>query len=284
MTAILHTLTILDFRFWILDLLMQTTTFSSVYGPVSSWRYGRSLGIDPIGQVSVCSFNCVYCQLGEIEQKICDRAIYVPTEKILNDLQAFAPWEVDIITLSGSGEPTLALNLREILTSIKQCTGCPILVLTNGTLLGDSDVRKALMLADKVSVKLDASSPDQLRRINRPVAGINLADIQARIQRFGAEFSGELAIQTMVLTPWDAKVQADYIHIIQAIAPDEIQLNTPKRPKPITRQLEGRGNHTTEQEFAYPVQVLKCVSASVIQDLATLIHDTTGIFVRFSPV
>ncbi|MCA1992044.1 MAG: radical SAM protein [Coleofasciculus sp. S288] len=262
---------------------MKTTTFSSVYGPVSSWRYGRSLGIDPIGQVSVCSFNCVYCQLGEIEQKTCDRAIYVPTEKILDDLQAFAPWEVDIITLSGSGEPTLALNLKEILTSIKQRTGRPILVLTNGTLLRDSDVRKALSWADKVSVKLDASSPDQLRRINRPVAGINLADIQAGIQKFRAEFSGELAIQTMVLTPWDAKVPADYIHIIQAIAPDEIQLNTPRRPKPITRQLEGRGNHTTEREFSYPVQVLKCVSTSVIQDLATLIHDTTGIFVRFSP-
>lgn len=86
--------------------------FTSVYGPVSSWRYGRSLGVDPIGQVSICSFNCVYCQLGEIEKKTSDRAIYIPTEQIIQDLKTFAPWDVDVITLSGSGEPTLALNLE----------------------------------------------------------------------------------------------------------------------------------------------------------------------------
>lgn len=262
---------------------MMITTFSSVYGPVTSWRYGRSLGIDPIGEVSTCSFNCVYCQLGEIEHKTCDRAIYIPTEIILKDLQNFAPWDVDVITFSGSGEPTLALNLGEILTSIQQLTGHPTLVLTNGTLLKNAEVRQALALADKVSIKLDATSPDQLRRINRSVAGIDLADICQGIQEFRAEFNGELAIQTMVLAPWDEGIQAKYIHLMQAIAPDEIQLNTPKRPKPLTRQLAGRGNHTTDETSPYPVQVFKCVSASLIQELATQIHNTTGIFVRFAP-
>ena len=78
---------------------------------------------------------------GKIQQKtrnslrdsFASRAIYVLTAKILDDLQQFAPWDVDILTLSGSGEPTLALNLGEILTSIQQCTRCPTLVLTNGT-------------------------------------------------------------------------------------------------------------------------------------------------------
>ena len=262
---------------------MMITTFSSVYGPVASWRYGRSLGIDPIGEVSTCSFNCVYCQLGEIEHKTCDRAIYVPTENIVKELQSFAPWDVDMITLSGSGEPTMALNLGEILTSVKQQTGKPTLVLTNGTLLKNPEVRKALALADNVSIKLDATSPDQLRRINRPVTGIDLAEICQGIQQFRAEFNGELAIQTMILTPWDERVQANYVHLMQAIAPDEIQLNTPKRPKPLTRQLEGRGNHTTDEASPYPVHVFKCVSANLIQDLATQIHNTTGIFVRFAP-
>ncbi len=262
---------------------MTSTTFSSVYGPVSSWRYGRSLGIDPIGEISSCSFNCVYCQLGEIEQKTRDRSIYVPTEKILEDLQAYQPWDVDIITLSGSGEPTLALNLGEILTFIKQCTGRPTLVLTNGTLLGNPAVRKALTLADKVSVKLDALSTDQLRRINRPVEGMDFDKIWQGIQQFRAEFIGELAIQTMVLAPWDVEAQTNYIRSIQSLAPDEIQLNTPKRPKPLSRELQGRGNHTISEEFPYPVRVFKCVSANVIQELATLIHDRTGVFVRFTP-
>lgn len=261
---------------------MTSTTFSAVYGPVSSWRYGRSLGIDAIGNVSTCSFNCVYCQLGEIETKTCDRAIYVPTEKILDDLQVFAPWDVDIITLSGSGEPTLALNLGEILSSIKQRTGRPTLVLTNGTLLGNSDVRQALALADKVSIKIDALSPEQLQRINRPVGGIDPANIWEGLQQFRVEYSGELAIQTMILAPWDAGVKAKYMHLMQAIAPNEIQLNTPKRPKPLSHQLEGRENHTTVDASPYPVRLIKCVSVSALQDLANQIHDTTGIFVRFA--
>jgi wyosine [tRNA(Phe)-imidazoG37] synthetase (radical SAM superfamily) len=66
--------------------------FCSVYGPVESWRYGRSLGIDPIGPISACSFNCVYCQLGEIEQPTDERQLFIPTAQILADLQAFAPW------------------------------------------------------------------------------------------------------------------------------------------------------------------------------------------------
>ncbi|HEY9612648.1 MAG TPA: radical SAM protein [Allocoleopsis sp.] len=195
-------------------------------------------------------------------------------------MQSFTPWDVDIITLSGSGEPTLALNLGEIITSIQQCTGHPTLVLTNGTLLGNPEVRKALSFADKVSIKLDTTSPDQLRRINKPVEGIDLANIWQGIQQFRAEFSGEIAIQTMLLTPWDMDTQTHYIHLMQSLVPDEIQLNTPKRPKPLTRQLGGRENHTASEESPYPVQLLKCVSTEIIQDLTNLIHNSTGILVR----
>ncbi|MFM7580723.1 MAG: radical SAM protein, partial [Microcystaceae cyanobacterium] len=158
------------------------STFSAVYGPVLSWRYGRSLGIDPIGPVSTCSFNCVYCQLGEIETISQERRIFIPTQTILEELAALAPWEVDIITLSGSGEPTLALNLEDILQGIKTLTHKPILVLTNATQLGDPSVRKALSLADKVSVKLDGISEDLLRRVNRPTDGIHLNEVIAGIQ------------------------------------------------------------------------------------------------------
>lgn len=144
-------------------------------------------------------------------------------------------------------------------------------------------MHQALALADKVSIKLDATSPDQLRRINRPVEGIDFGQILEGIKTFRAEFSGELAIQTMVLAAWDAGVQANYMRLMQNLAPDEIQLNTPKRPKPLTRQLEGRGNHSQSQALPYPVQVFKCVSTNFIEELATQIQNTTGIFVRSAP-
>lgn len=254
--------------------------FCSVYGPVKSWRFGRSLGIDPIGEVSTCSFNCAYCQLGEIEHTTSDRQLFIPTEQILQDLQPFAPWDVDAITLSGSGEPTLALNLESILASVKERTSRTLVVLTNGTLLSDRSVLDALALADIVAVKLDAVSSEQLRRVNRPVAGITFPDIWQGLQQFRASYKGKLAVQTMILSPWNQATQTDYINKMQSLVPDEIQLNTPSRPKPLTHQLDARGNNQVE-DLSYPVQMLKRVSAADLQEFAEKIHSQTSIFVRF---
>src|SRR5438445_7291041 len=90
---------------------IQTTHPSSIYGPVESWRVGKSLGVDLLLQTSICSFNCIYCQLGDIQQKTIERQIYVSTEQVARDLRQSHWEEADIITLSGNGEPTLALNL-----------------------------------------------------------------------------------------------------------------------------------------------------------------------------
>ncbi len=257
--------------------------FNSVYGPVKSWRYGRSLGIDPIGPVSTCSFNCVYCQLGEIVDKTSERRIFIPTAQILEDLQPFAPWDVDIVTLSGSGEPTLAANLGEIITEIKALTHCPVLVLTNATLLNDDQVCQELALADKVSVKIDGVSPDRMRGVDRPVAGIELPDILAGIKKFSLMYGGELGIQTMLLNPWNKEDREEYIRLVQAIAPTEIQLNTPTRPKPLKHELAGRENHEPGQQFSYPVRFLKSVSSDILQQFANEITAATGILVRYAP-
>ncbi|MGL5035161.1 MAG: radical SAM protein [Microcystaceae cyanobacterium] len=258
-------------------------SFASVYGPVVSWRYGCSLGIDPIGQVSTCSFNCVYCQLGEIEDISRDRRVFVPTEIILKDLQNFAPWDVDIITLSGSGEPTLALNLGDILSQIKTLTKKPILVLTNATTLDNPLVRKELAQADRVSVKLDGISADLIKRINRPENTILLENIIRGIELFSQQFTGELSLQTMVLSPWSEAVKDEYIAIIKRLNPQEIQLNTPTRPKPLKRELTGRGNHTGDRLPDYPLQILKCVNRDILETLAQELTQKTGLPVRCAP-
>jgi wyosine [tRNA(Phe)-imidazoG37] synthetase (radical SAM superfamily) len=250
---------------------------SSVYGPVNSWRYGKSLGIDPIGAISTCSFDCVYCQLGEIETKTDARTILIPTEQIIQDLKAYAPWDVELITLSGSGEPTLAANLGEILEQIKIMTRKPTLVLTNATLLHLASVREDLASASEVSVKLDAVSSEQLKRINRPVAGISLDQILTGIRLFSREYQGKLTIQTMILSPWTLDDQRKYIDIIQDIAPKTINLNVPQRPKPIKHQFDARGNHSQADQRSYPVKVFKCVSPEILQDFASHITQMTNI-------
>ena len=260
------------------------TPFTAVYGPVQSWRFGRSLGIDPIGSVSTCSFNCVYCQLGEIENQSLHRRIFVPTQQIHQELQHFAPWDVDSVTLSGSGEPTLALNLGEILTTAKAVTHKPTAVLTNGSLLPNAAVREALAIADQVAVKFDAVSTRQFHRVNRPLSKLDLMHIWAGILQFRQIYSGHLAIQTMLLTPWDDQEQETYIALMQALCPDEIQLNTPTRPKPLTHSLEARGNHHPDTQAdncqSDLVRSLKPVSVDVLQRFADRIQSTLRILVR----
>ena len=261
--------------------------FKTVYGPLKSWRYGSSLGIDPIGKTSVCSFNCVYCQLGEIEKVTSDRQIFIPTATILNDLKNFAPWDVDMITLSGSGEPTLALNLGEILQGIKEMTHQKTLVLTNGTLLNDSLVRKQLNYADEVSVKIDGLNQDQLNRINRPEKNLLLEDIETGIEKFAQEYKGKMSIQTMILKAWDDNTKSNYLTMIKKISdlrsPSnniEIQLNLPSRPKPLKRQLDGRGNHSQASEREYPIRVLKCIDWQILKQFADEIKQEIGLNVN----
>ncbi|MBD2166130.1 radical SAM protein [Calothrix membranacea FACHB-236] len=259
----------------------QYPSCSSVYGPVESWRFGRSLGIDPIGSQSTCSFHCIYCQLGKIEARTTERQIFVPTSQIVDELEAMETLDnVDTVTLSGSGEPTLALNLEKIIGVVKRITKKPTVVLTNSTLLCDPTVRRDLIAADTVAAKLDAISSNQLQQVNRCVETINLPSLVAGIEQFRQEYSGNLAIQTMVLSPWTPERIMDYIQILHILEPDEVQLNIPSRPRVLVRQLDARGNDIL-QPAPYLVQNLRCVSTSVLASLAAQIYNAVKIPVRY---
>lgn len=215
---------------------------STVYGPVKSWRLGRSLGIDVLCIDSICSVACVYCQLGRINQLTANRDVFVSTDQVMKDLKASDWRSADVITFSGSGEPTLAKNLGEVICKIKALTGKPIIVLTNSTLLHQQQVREELAPASRVFCKLDAWDEDSLRRVDHPVEGITLEEIISGIRRFRDEFNGEVAIQTMLLRPMSDEDIAHYAHIVNTIHPDEIQLNVPLRPIPTEFTIENRGN------------------------------------------
>jgi len=261
----------------------MTVPFSSVYGPVQSWRFGRSLGIDPVGAISTCSFNCVYCQLGKIEQPCDKRQVFVTTEQIHQDLQPFAPWDVDVITLSGSGEPTLALNLGEILTTAKTVTAKPVGVLTNGSLLNDASVREELTIADRVAVKVDAIMPDQFQRINRPSINIDLPEFWLGLHLFRQHYRGKLAIQTMLLSPWSDRDQAIYVGLMHALRPDEIQLNMPTRPKPSNYHLDARENHQPD-DLPYLTRTFKLVDINLLRNFGERIETITEIPVCYPQV
>lgn len=208
---------------------MRGKKFKYIYGPVSSWRLGASLGIDLLStKEKVCNFNCIYCQVGKTKVYPSKRKIYVPTREIIKELKRFPRLKVDYITFSGVGEPTLAKNLGQTIKAIRRLRKEPIAVLTNSALISKKDVREELTLADFVIVKLDAVSQASLRKINRPKPGINLEEILWGIKRFRSEYKGKLGLQIMFISQNkdQARLLAD---ICREIKPDEIQINTPLR-------------------------------------------------------
>ena len=220
----------------------SATHESTIYGPVHSWRVGWSLGVDLLFQSSICSFNCIYCQLGDIQQKTAERAIYVPTEKVEEDLKR-SEWEkADIVTFSGNGEPTLALNLAEVNRFIKDYTQKKTMVLTNATLLHQADVRRDLAKVDHVACKLDAASDTILQRMNRPVPGVTHESIVQGIEAFRQDYEGKLSLQCMFM-PSNLEEVEQLAALVKRLQPQEVQLNTPKRPYPMEWVLESRGNH-----------------------------------------
>ncbi|MCF8060120.1 MAG: radical SAM protein [Bacteriovoracaceae bacterium] len=250
---------------------------STVYGPVKSWRFGMSLGIDPIYQTSTCSFNCFYCQLGQIQEVTDLIKEYVPTEKVLEDYKLVkdSGEVIDVITYSGSGEPTLAANIDEMIAGIKKLSpDVPQYILTNATELYRPEVRKRILDLDCITVKLDAADEDTFQKINRPASGVTLERVVTGIKALRNEYKGKLEVQSMFM-PLNKKNLDDYAKLLSEIKPDLVQLNTPKRPYPSEWHRENRGNH--HKIFDYNVTDLKTLNESEAKELEEYLKENTGL-------
>jgi len=265
----------------------STTEISSVYGPVDSWRLGKSLGIDLIMSPSTCSFNCTYCQLGFIQKITTERRIFVPTKKVIKDFLA-SNWKVaDVITISGSGEPTLAKNIGEVIREIKKITTTPIAILTNATVLNDPEVRSDVIEADILSVKLDAPDDETLQAINRPASGINLEIILAGIKKLKDDMKPraqssepralKIQIQIMFMPQNKTKVQ-ELAALLNEIKPDEVALNTPTRPYPSGFDIITRGAHGEDaKKIKFSTKPLKVLTLEEARKIEENLKRLTGL-------
>jgi wyosine [tRNA(Phe)-imidazoG37] synthetase (radical SAM superfamily) len=192
---------------------------------------GSSLGIDPLSQKEkICSYDCLYCQLGRTKTLTVTRQLYVPEDNILKELEMLpSDMPIDYITFSGRGEPTLAKNLGSMINAVKKLRRESIAVITNSSLMGRHDVRDELSEADFVIAKLDASSQGSFVLVNRPFQGIEFDAILKGIKEFKRHFQGKLALQIMFMKE-NVQYAGEIACIAKDIRPDEIQINTPLRP------------------------------------------------------
>ena len=256
----------------------------TVYGPVKSWRFGQSLGVDPIFHTSTCSFNCIYCQLGHIQDITDNIKIYVPTSKVLQDYRQILDNKIpfDVITHSGSGEPTLAANLGEVVTGIRQLSPeIPQLILTNGTELIREEVLNNVINLDKIIVKLDASDEPTFQLINRPAPGLTLRRVLDGIEKLKSCYTGDIEVQSMFM-PLNFKQIEDFAAILLQISPCVVQINTPTRPWPTQWHRENRGNH--KKIYDYETKKIKTIPLHTAHQLKSQLEQLTRLKILSVPI
>ncbi len=207
-----------------------------IYGPIKSRRLGLSLGLS-LSPDKTCNFNCIYCQWGRTKETVSERKEYAKIEDIITELKSWmqenpqTTKELKFVTLSGLGEPTLNTQIGELIGQVKKITACSIAVITNSTLLGDPQVRKALLKADLIVPSLDAVDEKIFRQIDRPHAGIKLNKIIAGLVAFRKEFRGKLWLEVMLVSGINDGIGhiKKLKEVIRRINPNKVQLNSPVR-------------------------------------------------------
>jgi len=243
---------------------MTASTVRYSYGPVPSRRLGKSLGINNI-PAKVCTYSCVYCQVGRTTQMQNDRRFFYEPEDIFRDVQhrlakaKKASERVDYLTFVPDGEPTLDMNLgKEII--LLQALEVPVGVITNSSLIWRNDVREELGKADWVSLKIDTVQEAIWRQINRSDKAIQLPLILDGILAFAKTFAGKLVTETMLvkgLNDNDDCIE-EVADFLQKLQPDAAYLSIPTRP-PAEKWVRGPGEAVLNRAYQFFAEKMKRV-------------------------
>lgn len=230
-----------------------------VFGPIFSRRLGSSLGVNLLpSKGKLCNFDCIYCECGWNKDGIADRRF--PTyEEVINAFEdkmstlASEGTKVDSITFSGNGEPTMHPDFPRIVEAVLGCRDrffpqAKVSVLSNAYLIGRPSVADALKRVDNPILKIDASTDELVRMINKPVGHYRLDEVIHALKGF----DGNFILQTMFLrspafdiaTP---EALNKWMEIVRELHPREIMVYTIDRETP-DKTL---GKYTVEEMTAF---------------------------------
>lgn len=215
-----------------------------VFGPIFSRRLGSSLGVNLLpSKGKLCNFDCVYCECGWNKDGAGDRTFPSLTDiesALETKMSALAAegGKVDSITFSGNGEPTMHPDFPEVIDITLRLRGrffpdAKVSVLSNATLIGRKAVADALMRVDNPILKLDASTDELVRKINKPVGTYRLDEVVGNMKLF----QGRFVLQTMFLKSPDfntaeAEALVRWMDIVREVGPREIMVYTIDRETP----------------------------------------------------
>lgn len=232
------------------------------FGPVPSRRLGASLGVDVV-PLKVCSYDCIYCQLGRTTQKTIAREEYVSLGVIIEEVESYFSRphpSLDYITFSGSGEPTLNSKIGEMIKQIRKLTTVPVAVLTNGSLLYQAEVREDLMRADVVLPSLDAATPVAFQAVNRPHDYLKIEEITKGLITFAQDYKGRILLEILLCQGVNDGVRELKVlkEVIEEINPGKVHLNTVARPprESQAKSLSGKQLEAAKKVLGERVEII----------------------------
>lgn len=210
-----------------------------VFGPVPSRRLGLSLGIDLI-PFKTCTFDCLYCQVGRTTSKTLKTAPFVRAQAVTDEIRRkLGRCDPDVITLSGSGEPTLNSEIETVIAAVKNMTEKKVVLLTNGSLFWKEEIRKRARCADIVMPTLTSAFEKTFRKIHRPHPKLKLERILDGLETFRREYKGQFFLEVVLLAGFNESAEEiEALKLaVDRISPDKIQLNTVVRPPSDSRAM-----------------------------------------------
>lgn len=170
-----------------------------IFGPVLSRRFGTSLGVDLSFGKKQCNYDCLYCEL-EPSKGISAQESITPVKEIIDELKTYLNSDIDIITITANGEPTLYPHLDTLVQEIDKIKGkTQTLILTNSSTLPNEQTFQTLLKFDQVKLSLDSVSEDIFKKLDRPSKEVNLQSIIKSIIRFSSIYRGKLFIEILVV-------------------------------------------------------------------------------------
>ena len=205
-----------------------------IFGPLLSRRFGKSLGIDLSPHKKQCNFDCLYCELkpAKTVDKYDD---VISVESIMAALQDALGQhkDIDVITVTANGEPTLYPYLDGLIDRIDAIKGDKTtLILSNGSTIGDPDVRKALAKFDMVKLSLDCATDKCLKKLDRAHKGINVADIMQGMLDFKKIYHKPLIVEVLLVkTINDTPEHIEALNkFLTTLNPTRVDIGTIDRP------------------------------------------------------
>lgn len=203
-----------------------------IFGPINSRRFKKSLGIDLSPNEKCCNFDCLYCELGKAKIKHKNET-NLSVEYIISELKKALDIhkDLDYISISANGEPTLYPNLKELILEINKIKkNAKSLILSNASTIFDENIQKALLELDAVKLSLDSVNEKVFRKIDR--SNIDLSKIIQGIINFSNIYKGELVLECLVLEGINDNKE-DFIalnEILKNIKASRLDLGTIDRP------------------------------------------------------